>query len=320
MKITDIRTIQLKRPLERTQRNSMEGRKMRSFTFVIVETDAGISGIGDAFGNQALIEPIIRKSLANIAIGLDPLDIENLWKKLFCSSAFWEVGGSVLCAISAIEVACWDIMGKVKGVPVSELLGGAKLDKIEAYASDLHWDEPAHMADAAKGYVDDGFKIVKTHIGNENELDRDLLRLEAIRNAIGSKIGLMIDINTGFDRDAALEQAHKQAQFDPFWYEEPICPIDYAGCAWLREQLSVPIAVGENLYTAHGFQPMFTYKACDFIMPDILRCDRVEITFAESEVIDGIQDIGLTDAIGANQAIDLCIELEFPRIEILVIK
>ena len=109
MKITAIRTIQLRRTLSRVQRNSLDTRQERRFTFVIVETDAGFRRIGDAFGNQALMEPIIQLRLANMAMGLDPFDISTLWKKLFGSSPFWEVGGSVLCAISAIEVACWDI-------------------------------------------------------------------------------------------------------------------------------------------------------------------------------------------------------------------
>ncbi len=272
MKITAIRTIQLRRTLSRVQRNSLDARQERRFTFVIVETDAGFRGIGDAFGNQALMGPIIERRLANMAIGLDPFDIEALWKKLFSSSPFWEVGGSVICAISGIEVACWDIQGRAKGLPVSELLGGAKRDRVEAYASNLHWDDPQYMADLAKGYVDAGFRYLKTHIGNAMQLDADLLRLEAIRRAIGPHIGLMIDINTAFDRNTALIQGRKQAAFDPFWYEEPICPIDYEGHAWLRRQLPMPIASGENLYTLHGFEPIFACKGCDYIMPDILRC------------------------------------------------
>ncbi len=127
------------------------------------------------------------------------------------------------------------------------------------------------MADVAKEYVDAGFRYVKTHIGNEKELDADLIRLEAVRQAIGPDIGLMIDINTAFDRSTALDEGHKQAAFDPFWYEEPICPIDYEGHAWLRQQLPRPIASGENLYTIHGFEPMLACNGCDYIMPDILR-------------------------------------------------
>jgi D-galactarolactone cycloisomerase len=270
MKITNIRTIRLNRQLTRVLRNSCDSIHQRRFTFVIVETDAGITGLGDAPGNQNFIEAIIETHYKNKAVGMDPCDAEGLWKKLYTSGGFWEIGGSAVCALSAIEVACWDIRGKAEGVPVSELLGGAKRDWIEAYASDLHWDEPQYMADVAKSFVDEGFRWVKTHIGAEP--DKDLVRLEAVRKAIGPEIGLMIDINTAFDRQTALEQGLKQSAFDPFWFEEPIAPADYEGYAWLRSQLPMPIAAGENLYTVYGFAPMFASHGCDYIMPDILRC------------------------------------------------
>jgi len=284
MKITDVRTIQLTRRFSRVQRNSCDARNQRRFTFVLVETDAGITGIGDALGNQNLVAAIIERHTKNQVVGLDPFDIEGLWQKLYTSGAFWEIGGSPVCAISAIEVACWDIRGKAEGVPVSHLLGGAKRNWIDAYASDLHWDEPAYMADTAKGFVDEGFRWVKTHIGAEH--DRDLDRLEAIRRAIGLDIGLMIDFNTIYDRQTALEQGLKQSAFNPFWFEEPIAPADYEGHAWLRERLPIPIATGENLYTVYGFAPLLASSGCDYAMPDILRCGGIRQTMLICEAAE----------------------------------
>src|SRR5215218_11517421 len=153
MRITDVRAVQLRRRLDRPQRNARESRNERTFTFVLVETDAGLTGLGDAFGDPLLMPTIIQRRLAPMAVGLDPLDIAAVWKRLFASREFWEVGGSVLCGVSAIEVACWDLRGQAEGVPVCELLGGRRRDRVEAYASDLHWDEPALMADLAAGYV-----------------------------------------------------------------------------------------------------------------------------------------------------------------------
>src|SRR5687768_15057036 len=154
MKITGVRTVQLARKCPRTQRNSCSARNERRFTFVLVDTDAGLTGIGDAYGDQALVEPIIHRRLAGLAAGLDPLDIQAVWKRLFASREFWEIGGSALCGMSAIEVACWDIRGQAEGVPVCELLGGRQRDRIEAYASDLHWEEPQVMAEVAASYAD----------------------------------------------------------------------------------------------------------------------------------------------------------------------
>src|SRR5262245_42456044 len=158
MRITDVRAVQLARRLDRPQRNSREGRSERTFTFVLVETDAGLTGIGDAYGDQALMPAIIERRLGPMAVGLDPCDTDAVFRRLLTSRAFWETGGSVLCGISAIEVACWDIRGQAEGVPVSALLGGAQREWIEAYASDLHWDEPKRMADAAAEFVARGFR------------------------------------------------------------------------------------------------------------------------------------------------------------------
>jgi L-alanine-DL-glutamate epimerase-like enolase superfamily enzyme len=270
MKITDIRTLQLRRPLDRPQRHARGQQQERCFTFVVVETDAGLTGLGEACGDEAYLPAIVEGRLKPLACGLDPCDIETLWTKLFASRAFWETSGSYVCGISAIEVACWDICGQAEGVPVYELLGGLRRERIEAYASGLHWDEPEAMAELAKRYVDAGFRFLKTHIGAEPE--GDLARLEAIRNAVGPDIGLLIDVNTAFDRDAALARGREYAAFEPLWYEEPLPPYDFQGYAWLRQQLPMHLAAGENLYTVHGFEPLLARQGCDFIMPDILRC------------------------------------------------
>ena len=160
MRITDVRVVQQTRRLDRPQRNSRESRSERTFTFVLVETDAGLTGLGDAYGDQALMPAIVEHRLRPMALGLDPCDIDAVWRRLFASRAFWETGGSVLCGISAIEVACWDIRGQAEGVRVCDLLGGGQREWIAAYASDLHWEEPQRMADAAARFVEQGFRAV----------------------------------------------------------------------------------------------------------------------------------------------------------------
>jgi L-alanine-DL-glutamate epimerase-like enolase superfamily enzyme len=221
---------------------------------------------------------IIQRRLAPMAVGLDPLDVAGVWKKLFASREFWEVGGSVLCGISAIEVACWDVRGQAEGVPVCELLGGLERDRVEAYASDLHWDEPEVMAEQAAAYVRAGFRHVKTHLGAPGQRDADLARCEAVRRAIGPDVGFLIDVNTAFDRETALARGREFRHFEPFWYEEPLSPLDWQGHAWLRGQLGLAVATGENLYTTHGFEPLLEGRGCDYVMPDVLRCGGLEQT------------------------------------------
>jgi L-alanine-DL-glutamate epimerase-like enolase superfamily enzyme len=273
MQITEVRAVQLTRRLERPQRNSREVRGERTFTFVVVETDAGLTGLGDAYGDQALMPTIIERRLRPLALGLDPCDLDAVWRRLFASRAFWETAGSVLCGISALEVACWDIRGQAEGVSVAELLGGRRRDWVDAYASDLHWEEPERMADTAAGFAARGFRAVKMHVGAPGEWDRDLRRVEAIRRAVGPDIGLMVDVNTAFyEPEQALTFGQALLPFNPYWFEEPVAPPDAAGHAWLRERLPTPIATGENLYLRHGFEPLWTRRACDYAMPDVLRC------------------------------------------------
>jgi D-galactarolactone cycloisomerase len=276
MQIKDVHAVQLTRRFDRPQRNSREGRSERKFTFVLVETDAGLTGLGDAYGDQALMPTIIERRLGPMAIGLDPCDIDAVWRHLLASRAFWETGGSVVCGISAIEVACWDIRAQAEGVPLCDLLGGRQREWIDAYASDLHWEEPQRMADTAARFVAQGFRCVKTHIGAPGEWERDLQRVDAIRRAIGPDIGFMIDVNTVFQPQQALEFGQALVPFRPYWYEEPVSPLDAAGHAWLRERLPLKIATGENLYHTQGFEPLWTHKACDYVMPDILRCGGLE--------------------------------------------
>src|SRR5436305_2318652 len=164
MQITEVRAVQLTRRLDRPQCNAREGRSERTFTFVLVETDAGFIGLGDAYGDQALMPTIIERRLRPMALGLDPCDLGAVWRRLFAARAFWETGGSVLCGISAIEVACWDLRGQAEGVSVCDLLGGRRREWIDAYASDLHWEEPQRMADTAARFREQGFRCVKTHI------------------------------------------------------------------------------------------------------------------------------------------------------------
>lgn len=276
MKITKVSTVQLVRRGEKPRRNSLGDGIDRRFTFVLVETDAGITGLGEAAGDAAILGAIIERRYGPMAVGADPTDIPGIWHRLTARRPFWEIGGSPVCAISALEVACWDIWGQAEGVPVCELLGGRDRDIIEAYASDLYWEEPEAMAETAAGYVAAGFRYVKTHIGAPAERDRDIDRARAIRYAIGSDVGFMIDINTGLDRESALSLGKDLAEFKPYWYEEPVPPLDFVGHAWLREQLPFKIATGENLYTELGFEPLFAAKACDFVMPDLLRCGGVD--------------------------------------------
>ncbi len=269
MRITDVEVVVLTKPVRKPLVVSRGSLAARTAVVVLVHTDEGITGVGESVGDPSGVVPIIRENLAPLLIGEDPFDIERLWEKMYASRVYWDLKGALVIAISGIDIALWDIKGKSLGVPVFQLLGGACRSTLRAYASDLFWDEPDAMAEAAGAYVRDGFPIVKTHIGKE--CDGDIARLTAIRRAIGPDAGLMIDVNCGYDRPTALRMGRRFEEFSPLWYEEPLRPYDVEGCRQLRGQVRIPLALGENEFTKHGFLELFRHQAVDYVMPDAAR-------------------------------------------------
>ena len=266
MRISEIEAVVLKKPMERPLLVSRGSMAARTAVLVLVHTDEGITGLGESVGEPSGVVAVLRDHLGPLLLGEDPLDIERLWEKMFASGIYWDLKGALVIALSGIDIALWDIKGKSLGVPVYQLLGGACRRTLRAYASDLFWDEPETMADAAATYVHDGFPIVKAHIGRE--LEGDIARVKAIRHAIGEDAGLMIDINCAYDRPTAVRMGRRFEEFSPFWYEEPLRPYDVEGYRDLHHQVRIPLALGENEFTKHGFLDLFQQGAVDYIMPD----------------------------------------------------
>ncbi|QLG28193.1 mandelate racemase/muconate lactonizing enzyme family protein [Halorarum halophilum] len=273
MDITDVETVQVQVDLDEPLGVS-RGREtdIRSAAFVVVETDAGITGIGEGVGPEPyIVERIVEGKYAPRLIGEDPLDVERLWGAMLTDDLYWDRKGQGVAAASGVDIALWDIAGKYHEEPVYRLLGGDAdgSGRLEAYASDLFWDDPDVMADRAAGYVDRGFSAVKTHLGRGVDADEE--RVAAIRDAIGDA-ALMVDMNCGYDRADALRVGRMLEEYDVYWYEEPLSPYDVDGLATLRGKLDVPIATGENEYTKWGFRELFEADAVDYAMPDTMRC------------------------------------------------
>jgi L-alanine-DL-glutamate epimerase-like enolase superfamily enzyme len=279
MEITDVRVTKLRAELDEPNAIS-KGRSTdsRAAAIVEVETDAGITGVGEGYGpNPHIVETVVERKFAEKLVGENPLDVERLWEEMVRGYTYWDQKGQGVSAASGVDMALWDIVGKHYGAPVYRLLGGdARGDgRIRAYASDLFWDDPEAMAETAAGYVDDGFAAVKTHLGNGRDADEE--RVEAIQDAIGDA-ELMVDMNCGYERHDALRVGKMLEAHDVYWYEEPLSPYDVDGYAYLREKLDVPIATGENEYTRWGFKRLFEAGAVDFAMPDVMRCGGITET------------------------------------------
>lgn len=270
MKITDVQAYVLRKRLDRPLATSRSDGDVRSHLLVRVTTDAGFTGLGEGLGHSGVIKSIVDDLLGPRALGADPFDITALYRRLVEGDVLWDLKGSLLCAASAIEIACWDLKGKALGVPVWQLLGGRLHDRIEAYASDLFWGPPEIMARDAARWVEQGFRAVKCHIGRLRPAE-EAVRVRAMREAIGPGPGLMIDLNCGYDYDTAREAARRWAEHEIFWLEEPLSPYLVDALARLRTAIEIPIASGENEFTIHGFKPLFERGAVDYAMPDVGR-------------------------------------------------
>ena len=273
MKITDVKTIRLRAtiPAEGQVLSRSGVRNTRSTTLVQVETDDGVSGIGSCSGNGELIEIIIEKVLKPLLVGMDPTAIEDIWDRAYTRGGHKEFGtrGIGIVALSGVDIALWDILGKVRGLPIYQLLGGKCRDKVPVYATALYPEEPSRVARRARGFADQGFHCVKIKVGFD--LDQDIRIVRAVRQELGKGFIIMTDANQGYSVDVALKASDAFAECGAFWLEEPLFAEDIEGHAILREKGKTPIAVGENLHTRYAFENFIVRQAVDFIQPDVAR-------------------------------------------------
>ncbi len=263
-------------------------------TLVEIETDEGITGIGATAAPPYVIAPLIEKgihSMRSYLIGEDPTDINRLWKTLFET---WQArnfgrggeGGLAVNAMSAIDIALWDIVGKARQVPLYKLLGDAIQSKVMVYASagaylDKEFSEGTYkhkpgdeLVRESKQYVEQGFKAIKFGWGNFYRAE-DLETLAAIREAIGPDIHLMLDsawmgyLEEGYTLKNAIKIAETLEQFDIFFLEEALNPYDVNGFKTLTEETAIKIATGESLTTRRDFLTFIDNRACDIIQPDV---------------------------------------------------
>jgi len=278
MKIVDIKVYLLKKNLSSTMCISRGGFSVRYHTIVELITDQGIKGIGEGVGNAPLIKSILEGPFKDLVIGMDPCNIERVRHTLLDSQVYFERMGSVICAASAIEMACWDIKGKALGVPTFELLGGKFYDQIEAYASDIYWEEDIDkMCMNANRITSMGFKTVKAHIGYRPPYE-DFHRVSALRKTLGEEVGLMIDLNAGYNNIDAFKAAELWSPLNIKWLEEPLNPNLVDSLADLRSRTNIPIASGENEFRLYGFKNLMEKNAVDVIMPDIGRTGGLQET------------------------------------------
>ncbi|MFC2062751.1 mandelate racemase/muconate lactonizing enzyme family protein [Chloroflexota bacterium] len=271
MKIRYVRSYVLEAPMPKPWRFNNNTLKNGYATLVEIETDEGISGVGEALVRLGPSVPktIIDEVLAPSIIGLDPSNIGALWERMFSLMRFrGHSGGFFMEAISAIDIALWDIAGKVLNLPVYRLMLGLGRTEIPVYASSIFWDTPKNMASEAESLVDQGYRAIKIKIGQGAELDEKCLI--DIRKAVGSEIDLMVDANGAYNCTDAVRLGRKLEQLDVRWFEEPVPPDDLEGYRNLSHKLDITIAGGEGVFNIYGMKKLIE-SGVRVIQPNVAR-------------------------------------------------
>ena len=279
IKIIDVTVHVIKSKLDKPFAFSQGWVNERSATLIEIKTNEGIAGWGEAFC-QGLEPPeisaaVIENALKPILLEQCPLDIEVLWHKMYSTTRDYGRKGSVISAISAVDIALWDIAGKYYNEPIYQLLGGAFRNKIKPYATGFYRlkgkGEANRLAEEAISHYENGFDHMKVKLGFG--IEDDLKCMESIYSALKNKnVTLMIDTNHAYGRSEALLLGKQLEDYRLRWYEEPVVPEDINGYSELKSKLNIPIAGGENEHTLFGFKSLFESNAVDIAQPDIGSC------------------------------------------------
>ena len=249
-----------------------------NFPYVFVETDEGITGIGEWFRRQPIItKTLIDEILAPAIIGKNPTDTNMRFEDMtVAGNALWEMGGAVWIAIAALDIALWDIKGKSLGVPIYELLGGKVREKMPVYASSMKRGmTPKEEAQRAYSFIQDGYRGYKLHSAIPGKIDdpadQTIKTVTEVRKAIGDDMDILVDVNGAYSRHHSIEIGKQLEQLGVFHFEEPRPHYDLEGLAHVADNLDIPIASGENIYTPYEYKDLITKGKVDIIQPDIVK-------------------------------------------------
>ncbi len=255
------------------------GTAWRNLTFVRVITDEGLEGVGEVrmLNHTDALSGYLKEAVPNHVLGHNPMNIEDLVHRMYRND-YARADEIVMSGIATIEIACWDIMGQALGQPVYKLLGGAVREKIKVYANGWYTVErtPQEFHAAATKAIGKGYRALKLDPFGSGfyELDRtekmrSIALVEAVRDAVGPDVEIMVEMHGRFNPATAIELAHELEAFKPSWIEEPVPPENLAALKKASEKISLPVATGERLHTRYDYRQLFELQAADIIQPDI---------------------------------------------------
>lgn len=271
MKIVDIQTYLLSDKLEESFYFSQFSYSSRLICIVKVVTESGLVGWGEGYGPAELIKAGI-EFLKPMVIGRNPLDSDIIWHDLFRRSIDYARKGILLSAISSLDVAIWDLKGKILKQPVSTLLGGRFREKVQVYATGLYFTPSMKgkmeeaLVEEALMYKEQGYSAIKMKVGLG--ITQDIKNVTAVRKAIGDDIKLGVDSNHAYNVREAIELSRSLEPLDIMWFEEPLSPDDYEGYKELRQRTTIPLAAGECEFRCEGFKTMLENRCVDYVQPE----------------------------------------------------
>jgi D-galactarolactone cycloisomerase len=245
----------------------------RTALLVKVTTDEEVTGWGEVFCHDApaAMAALIEKTYKPLIVGKNPLDIAVIWELLYNWTKDYGQKGISVAALSGIDIALWDILGKVTNQPVYQLLGGAFRSQILGYATGLYGvDDPdlaSYLVEEVARYAAQGFQAIKMKVGFG--LQEDICRVRQVREAINDSVQLMVDANHAYDAASAIRLGRSLEGCNIAWFEEPVSPEDLEGYQAVRAALAIPIAGGEAEFTRYGFRHLITAGAVDIVQPDL---------------------------------------------------
>ncbi|MDT0551860.1 mandelate racemase/muconate lactonizing enzyme family protein [Urechidicola vernalis] len=242
----------------------------RCICVVKITTRSGEVGWGEGYGPAHVLNEGINL-LRPIVIGENPLENELVWSKMYRKTLDYARRGVLVASISAIDIALWDLKGKILGLPVSTLLGGKQRDHVRPYATGLYFSDINNPSrdyeEEIEDYIARGFKSIKMKVGLGVETDYQ--NVKKVRELIGDKIQLMVDSNHAYNLREAVSLAKKLEPLNIHWFEEPLSPEYYEQYNELRNRTTIPIAAGECEYLRFGFHQLLKNKSIDILQPDI---------------------------------------------------
>jgi L-alanine-DL-glutamate epimerase-like enolase superfamily enzyme len=279
VKITEVEAIILRQPVV----DGAIADGSQDDLIVRIHTDEGITGVGEVDSAPEVVKAVyeaphshyIATGLRHVLIGQDPLDIEDLWRRMYMGSVYYGRRGVAMHAISGVDIALWDIKGKKLGKPVCELLGAKQRNRVRPYASLLMPDTERDVEASVERLVAMGFTAIKFGWGPIGKDEANDVRLaRAAKRTAGADVEILIDAGFGYGADAkrAIRVARKFEELGIYWLEEPFEPDEFEAYAELADAVELRVAAGEEEATRWGFRELIERGHVDVIQPDVTRC------------------------------------------------